>query len=197
MINKIFNFQFSIFNSAKRGFTLVELIIAIALFTLVAFISLGAILTIFDANRKAQSTKTVVDNLNLAIENMARVVRFGSNYYCGASSNISSVNDCSSGDNSLSVTFKGGRIIYRLCGTEIKKSENGDTNCSDNGMLAITSSDTKIEYLRFYVFNTSTSDNAQPYVLAVIKGYVGSRPTTQTTFSIQTLMSQRKLDFNP
>jgi hypothetical protein len=64
-------------------------------------------------------------------------------------------------------------------------------------MTAVTSSDTVVEYLRFYVFNATESPSLeQPYVVAVIKGYVGNKPTTQSKFSIQTLMSQRILDYN-
>jgi prepilin-type N-terminal cleavage/methylation domain-containing protein len=173
----------------NKGFTLVEMLIAVSLFVVVATISIGAILSVFDANRKAQSSKTVVDNLDLSVENMARAVRFGSSYYCGISSNISAVNDCSTGGDAVSVTFNGNRIIYKLNGTAIQKSEDGGSNYT-----GITSSDTVIQYLKFYVFGTNVSDTNQPYVVVVIKGYVGSKPTTQTVFSIETLMSQRTLD---
>jgi len=117
-------------------------------------------------------------------------VRFGSNYYCGISSNENSVSNCSGGGNSFSVTFDGSRIIYRLSGTTIQRSDNGGSYTD------ITSPETVIQYLRFYVFGSDTSDSIQPYVIVVIKGYVGNKPTTQSIFSIETLMSQRKLDFN-
>jgi len=189
MTRKISNFKFQISN--KKGFTLVEMLIAVSLFIVVVTISIGALLSVFDANKKAQTSKTVVDNLNLSIENMARTVRFGSNYYCGINSNINSVRDCNGGT-SLSVTFKGARVIYKWNGTEndpIRKSEDGGSNYTD-----ITAPETKIQCLKFYVFGTDTSDTSQPYVIAVIKGYVGDKPSTQTAFSIETLMSQRTLD---
>jgi type II secretory pathway pseudopilin PulG len=165
------------------------MLIAVGLFVLIATFALGAILSIFDANRKAQSSKTVVDNFNLAIENMTRVVRFGDHYYCGVSSNLSSVNDCAGGGNSISVTFNGGRIVYRLNGTAMQKSDDGGSNYTD-----ITAPEAKIEYLRFYVFNSTIADSLQPYILVVIKGHVGEKLTTQTAFFIETLMSQRTLD---
>jgi len=180
----------------KKGFTLVELLVAVALFTTIAFFSIGAVLSIFDANRKAQSSKTVVDNLNLSLENMVRTIRFGNNYHCGTNTPLSSPRDCSTGDSFLAVTFEGfvNPIIYRWNGTindPIQKSENGGTS-----YVNITAPEVKIDYLRFYVFNTSAGapDNKQPYVIVVIKGYSGNKPTSQTKFSIQTLISQRKLD---
>ncbi|OHB15303.1 MAG: hypothetical protein A2431_01495 [Candidatus Zambryskibacteria bacterium RIFOXYC1_FULL_39_10] len=178
-------------NIFKKGFTLVELIIAVTLFTVIASFSIGAVLSIFDAHRRAQSTKTVVDNLNLSIESMARNVRFGGSYYCGISSGLTSTSNCSNGGNALSITFNNTRIIYRWNGginDPIQKSENGGSTYSD-----ITSPDTKIQYLRFYVFDSDTGGE-QPYVIAVIKGYVGNKATTQSSFTIQTLMSQRQLD---
>lgn len=165
----------------NKGFTLVEMLIAVSLFVVIAFISIGAILSIFDANKRAQSSKTVVDNLNLSIENMARTVRFGSNY-----------NKVS--DTELRVTFydinlaRTKIVAYRLNGTSIEVSDDGGS------FMAITSPETVIEYLRFYVSGSSPFDANQPYVLAVIKGYSGNKPTTQSKFSIQTLMSQRTLD---
>ena len=197
MIQRIFNFQFSIFNSRKqKAFTLVEMLISVGLFTLIATISIGAVLSVFDANKKSQATKSIIDNLNLSIENLTRTVRFGDNYHCGSGGTITNPQDCpnnSVGDTFLALRFKGTTIIYRLNGTAIERSDDGGVNYK-----AITSSETVVEYLRFYVFgNTADSPSLrQPYVIAVIKGYVGNtnKPTRQSMFSIETLMSQRTLD---
>ena len=177
----------------KSGFTLVELLIAISLFIVVFTISLGALLSIFDANKRAQSSKTVVDNLNLSIENMARTARFGSNYYCGVSSITTATNNCPPGGNALSVTFAGNRIVYKWdgLGTPLQRSDQGGFTGT---YTDITSPETKITYLKFYVFGSSKSDTNQPYIKVIIQGYVGDKPTTQSSFSIETLMSQRTLD---
>ena len=52
----------------NRGFTLIELMTAVSIFVVVMTISMGAILNIFDANRKARTLKTVLNNLNLVVE---------------------------------------------------------------------------------------------------------------------------------
>src|SRR3989344_6182123 len=201
MIKKIFNFQFSIFNPAKqKGFTLVEMIIAIGLFSLIASMALGAVITIFDANNRSESTKTVVDNLNLSLENMARTVRFGSNYHCidgdsGGTYDLDEANDCSIPAEGLAVTFQNNVIVYAFCDGAIKRAEtpNGEDDCNDGDMQSITSSDTVIEYLKFFVFGGNDPDR-QPYVIAIISGYVGTQPTEQSRFTIQTTMSQRQID---
>lgn len=198
MSKRIFNFQFSVFNSAKRsgGFTLVEMLIAVSLFIIVVTISMGALLSIFDAHKKTQATKTVVDNLNLSLENMVRTVRFGSNYYCGVSNDTIppiDTNDCpSSGGTALSVTFDDKRMIYSWGGgvnDPIRKSENGGVTYTD-----ITAPEVKIQDLKFYVRGSSSMDAQQPQVLVVIRGYVGNKPSITSNFSIQTLMSQKDLD---
>jgi len=174
--------------SLASGFTLVELIIAVSLFTIIAFFSIGAVLSIFDANRKARSSKTVMDNFNFAVENMVREIRFGTNYYCGESSDISATLDCSNGGSSISVTFNGVRVSYKIASYAIQKKVG--TGSYEN----ITSSDTKVEDVKFYVYNSGSADHMQPYVIAVVRGYVGDKLSSQTKFSIETLISQRKLD---
>lgn len=174
----------------KKGFTLVEMIIATSLFIVVVTVSMGAILSIFEANRSARASKTVMDNLNLALENMARTVRFGTNYHCGnPTGNLSTPLDCPNGDTFLAVNFEGQTIVYRKNGTSIQRSDNGGATYTN-----ITSPEnTVIEQLTFYT--RGTANDSQPYVLVVIKGYSGNpNKPTKSTFSIQTIMSQRKLD---
>lgn len=73
----------TIFKIQKNsGFTLIEIIVSMALFVVVAVVSLGALLKVIDANTKAQTLKTAVTNLNFTMESMVRELRVGSNYYC-------------------------------------------------------------------------------------------------------------------
>ncbi len=180
------------------GFTLVEILVAVGLFVVIATFSLGAVVSIFDANKKAQASKTVVDNLNITIENMARTIRFGTKYHCGTGgSSLSEAKDCDDSgvdDAFFAVTFDGNIVTYNLCSTQIKRSGTGATSCSDTSTQAITSSDTTIDYLKFYVKGNLPFDDVQPYIKVVIKGHVGGKPSIQTNFSIETLISQRTLD---
>jgi len=187
----------------KSGFTLVEMLVAVGLFTVIASFSIGAVLMIFDANRNARASKTVVDNLNLSLENMVRTVRFGTNYHCDSdegNGNLGDPDDCLGGGDRLAVTFRQNSIdyivVYRKCGNAIETSmtEWGEGQCNDPNMLPITSADTVIEYVRFYVLGSVAGNSEQPFAIAVIKGYVGSKPSSQSSFSIQTVMSQRGLD---
>ncbi len=58
------------------------MIVSIGLFTIVALVAVGALLKIIDANKKAHTLETSINNLNFALEAMSREMRVGSNYYC-------------------------------------------------------------------------------------------------------------------
>src|SRR3989338_2524865 len=66
----ILNTEYGIRNTyrASRGFTLVELIVSIGLFAIVMLISVGALLALTGANRKAQALQSVMNNLNVALD---------------------------------------------------------------------------------------------------------------------------------
>lgn len=64
------------------GFTLIEMIVSLAIFTIVAVVAVGAFLKVIDANKKSQSLKTATNNINFALESMTREMRVGSVYTC-------------------------------------------------------------------------------------------------------------------
>lgn len=57
------------------GFTLLELLVATALFSIALVMALGAVLTIIDLNRKTQAMSSVTNNVNFAIESLVRVIK--------------------------------------------------------------------------------------------------------------------------
>lgn len=180
------NFQFSIFNFQK-GFTLIELMVSISIFIIVMMISMNSILGIFDANRKSRSLKTVMSNLNIAVETISKEMRYGSNYHCGSSGTLTTVQNCPGGDSLVSfLSSDDEQTTFRLNGTVIEKDVG-------SGYLPLTSPEVTIESLRFYVIGTATSDSLQPKVNILIKGYAGVG-NDQSGFTIQTMVSQRKSD---
>lgn len=65
-----------------KGFTLVEILVALMIFSLVVVVALAALVRIVDANRKAQTIQDAVINLSFTMESMTRELRTGSTYYC-------------------------------------------------------------------------------------------------------------------
>jgi prepilin-type N-terminal cleavage/methylation domain-containing protein len=74
----------------QKGFTLVEMLVSLALFTVVVTMSVGTLLVLIDANGRAQSTQLVVTNLTFALDSMTREIRESFNWYCGETNGNSS-----------------------------------------------------------------------------------------------------------
>ena len=77
------------------GFTLVEIIVSLGIFAIVATVALGALVKIVSANKKAQTIQATVTNLNYALDAMSREMRVGKNYYCvsGNTFNLGALTD--------------------------------------------------------------------------------------------------------
>lgn len=69
----------------KDGFTLVEMIVAIAIFMIVAVVAVGSLVRIVGLNREAQTLQASVDNVGFALDSMSREIRQGANIACLAS----------------------------------------------------------------------------------------------------------------
>ena len=177
------------------GFTLIELMVAMSVFIVVMFISMGAILSIFNANQKSKTLRSVMDNLNFAMEGMTRTIHFGTNYHCGTITPTTSPRDCGDpGDSTLTVkAVDNSQVTYSLVGTRVARSINGGAN------LFLTSPDATITTLAFRVYGSPAysggADQFQPRAIIVISGYVGLKAGTKSSFSLETTISQRVLDF--
>src|SRR3989338_3254669 len=106
----------------KKGFTLVEMIVSIGLFTIVLFISSSAFLAVLNADRKSRFTRIATDSLNISLEDMARRIKTGSAYYCGdkviGMSSLTNTMDCVSGTTIVFTEQDGAtRTFYHFDGT--------------------------------------------------------------------------------
>ena len=172
----------------KKGFTLIELMVAVSIFIIIMTISMGSIIGIFDASRKSRSLKTVLNNLNLAVESMSKEMRFGDNYHCGVSCTITLPKNCSNGDTLMSfLSSDDEQVTYRLNGTTIEKKVDAEI------YLPLTGSEIVIDDLTFYTLGSGVGDSLQPKVLIIIRSHSGTGKG-RTDFTLQTLVSQRALD---
>jgi prepilin-type N-terminal cleavage/methylation domain-containing protein len=190
-----------------RGFTLVEMIVAVALFSIVMLVCVSALLALVGANRKVHALQSVMDNLNVTLDGMVRSIRMGTSFdgsgaCSGNSDPVNSPKDCTSGGTQFSFQPYGNVStdpprIYRLNETtrRIERSEN-------NGpFVPITSSEVTIDSLLFYVVGStrgcsiSPCDLVQPKVVIVIKGTAPIlNSQARTTFHVQVTAVQRLLD---
>jgi len=186
----------------KNGFTLVELLVAVSLFVVVSTVSIMALITVKEANAKAQTKRNVLNNLNFAVENMARNLRVGTVYSCNRSS-LSPAEapvgvDCINGEDNI--TFKdylGDAVTYSLDGGNkvILKKITGITNLSrTTPALPITSPDVQINTLSFVVRDADVG-GLQPFAIIFVEGVAKPGTKLETRFKVQTSASQRVLDF--
>tara|TARA_B100000745_G_scaffold300516_1_gene254908 strand:+ start:10681 stop:11298 length:618 start_codon:yes stop_codon:yes gene_type:complete len=200
----------------ERGFTLVEMLVAVSLFAVVMVISAGALLDMVSANRKAQSLQSVINNLNVALDGMVRNVRMGTTYHCGSPTE-SSLNvlatrqSCASGNGLLSFESFGGSTtdnsdqwVYWVENGRLYKSEDGKRTA-----LAITAPEIQIDSFRVYVTGATQTlnrngDTVQPKVVFSLQGtaaaagntssVIGDEEKIRSTFNIQAVATQRVLD---
>jgi len=185
-----------------KGFTLIEMIVSIALFSFVMLASTTVILSVIDANHKAQGLKITINNLSLALENMARNLRTGSNYIPASSASSGGpANTCPSpGVSGVEFTDQYGNDTFYQFNPDASDIEIWGGVSGIAAYYPITSSDVTVERLCFYISGTNPNDNIQPSILITTGGKVaistaiGAKTKTTSRFDIQTFVSQRLPD---
>lgn len=69
-------------NKNQVGFTLIEMIVSLAIFSIIVTITIGALLVLIASNQKLQGEQSVMTNLAFALDSMTREIRTGTNFYC-------------------------------------------------------------------------------------------------------------------
>lgn len=195
--------------SQTTGFTLVEVLVSMSIFAIVVTMAVGTLLVLMDANAKAQSVQSVINNTSFVLDAMARDIRTGFYYYCRNTlpnnifnNNNRSTNDCAGGASNFVFTESGNsltngtgsnRIGYRLQGTKIQRhlGTGGAGSWSD-----VTAPDVTIKTLDFVVTGTSNlvSNSVSPMVTIYVEGEVIDTAQNVTAFELQTTVTQQALD---
>lgn len=75
---------FSVPCSLSKGFTIIEVMIAVGLFVIIMVMGVGAVLNTNTSHKQNQNQRLILDNLSFLIEDMSRNLRLGSQYQCPA-----------------------------------------------------------------------------------------------------------------
>lgn len=169
----------------SKGYTLIELMVAMGLFAIIMLLASGAYLIMINLNRQAQGLATGIDNLSFALETMTRGIRTGSNYNCGGAG------DCVSGANSFSFKDENGVVIsYSLAASALQQTKNSVQSALTDPSVTVTS-------LTFYAFGTKPTaqgDYQQPHVTFTISGTVSSGPGKTQSFTVESGATMRGPD---
>ncbi len=201
-----------LYQKNPKGFTLIEILVSVAIFAIVMVISLGALLAMSESDRKAQTLKSVINNLNFSLDSISRAIRTGQNYHCDITQTpLAAPLDCavSPGTSIAFVPSGGGTTMYKfesasasICG------QSGTVGCitrsTDGGatFAAITAPEVVVSSMKFYVTGAQSA-GIQPKVTILLSGVVapkgvvancGGQSSASTCFNLQTTVTQRLYD---
>ncbi len=66
----------------QKGFTLIEMIVSLGIFSIVSTMTVGSLLVLISGNQQLQGEQNAMTNLAFAIDSMTREMRTGSSYVC-------------------------------------------------------------------------------------------------------------------
>ena len=203
---------FTAYKNKSKGFSLIELMVSLTIFSIVMTISMGTLLVLIDANAKAQALSSAMTNLSFAMDSMTRSIRTGKDYYCAAAASVagtsafnSNTQDCISGNTAIIFTpgFESEwRMAYRLNGTSIE--QRIDKNGVAGDWVAITSDQQPaavvVDTLTFVVEGSADTaaaspDFDQPRISLLVAGSVQNGLVNATRFQIQSNVTQRVLNY--
>lgn len=169
----------------KKGFTLIEIIVSMAIFSVVMVVALGAFLKIVDVNKRAQTVEAAVNNLTFVVESMSRELRTGQVYDVDSRnpSQIDFIGKYNAGSPPLPYNYS-----YRLKNGVIERgvSRNAGNVVAESDYAAATAANVKITSFYFELVSKPVR-----MVRIYAAGEVGLVEKAKTTFSVQTAVSQR------
>lgn len=173
-------------NKYEKGFTLMEVMVSVTIFTIIVTIGMGALITIFKTLQKTRADRQAIDSISFVMDTMTRRIRTGKEYVSSdAGGGIKFVDQ-----DGVSVSFykdldsEGNSRIYMIDGAFGNQDDPVD----------ITPESFSVEGFDFDIIGTDPSDGIQPMVTINLKGVV-KNGQQESKLSVQTVVSQRFLDF--
>lgn len=176
-------FLFSYSVSSRSGFTLIEFLIALGLFAIVVSVAVGGFVRALVVQRQLVGLASANSNVSLAVEQMAREIRTGTDFSCNAE-------PC---DELRFLNARGNEVIYKWIDdgdiSSIQRREvcTQSVGCSGTGDFEnITGTNVDISDLRFLLFTTPVPRVTISLGLAARESSIRS-----TVVRIQTTVSAR------
>lgn len=140
--------------SRVQGYTLIETMIAVSLFLVVAVLGMGSFLNASSLSQKSQDSRSIMDSLSFTMEEMSRNLRTGYNYRCYDSTvPWGQGNAQTAGLNTPRSCTNGGVIVFEESHGRTPTSAVPDANATDQWAYKIESTNGGVS------FNVSKSTN--------------------------------------
>lgn len=172
---------------AKSGFTLLEMIISIGIFSVLVVAAIGVTIGVSNAHLKAANTQATQDNIRFSVELMTKEMRTGSQY------GLTAVCTGRSGEEISFVTSGAERRVYYLSGTTLMRLA-GAGGC--NTARPLMAEEVAVEHLRFTLGGTASGpSDGQPWVMiALTVRSRNEKKAFESRMDLQTTVVQRMRD---
>jgi prepilin-type N-terminal cleavage/methylation domain-containing protein len=189
----------------SSGFTLVELLVAIALFSILMGIAVGGFVNALRSEREVTAMMSAESNVNLALEQMAREMRTGYLFCHSPGSNAASpACECTSNLETKptwtcpAIEFynaNGEKVDYTLDANNVL--ERADS--AENGGVAepLTSDNVSVTDLNFTLFGNLEGDTWNPRITITIGVQPNDSTVSWSTANLETTVSARSIDCIP
>lgn len=152
------------------------MLVATLLFSIIAVMAIGSFMSILDTTRKVRTQQAILGDIHLAVEKMTREIRDGGTIQ--QPSTLSPISNTVLFENSDDAL-----VTYRL--------QNGQIQRCTGTCVSVTAPNLTIDNLTF----TMLSPSEQPGLAVVVQGVAGAGTSEATEFNIETVVSQRILNF--
>jgi len=184
----------------KGGYTIIETMIAVSLFTIIVMMAMNALLNANVVSNKSQKTRSILDNMSFVMEDMSRSLRTGTTYDCISSGSIPGSPTATSGYQCGGIAFKpasGGSMWVYYIGQNATGNYSIFKKIDAATAVQTTPDEVHIDPTSsFSVLGAEplgVGDKQQPFVVIRLVGKILYQ-TVSTSFSLQTSVSQRSID---
>ena len=189
-------------HNTKRGYTIIETMIAVSLFIIIVMIGMNALLNANLLHQKSQNMRSIMDNLSFVMEDMGRNLRTGYNYDCIPSGGtVPGVAIPTSGQSCGGIAFKpagvGNIWVYYIGANPNNPGTSSIFKVVDGVTVQLTPNEVSINSVSGFsvtgALPPSLGDLQQPFVTIRLIGSITLNKII-TPFTLQTSVSQRVID---
>lgn len=192
----------------KKAFTLVELLVAIGIFSILVAIGIGGFVNALHTQRQVAALISVQSNASVALEQMAREMRTGF-LFCDSAGNPTPNSACAfpvCTVNSVTNVWTCNGLIdfYNASAQNVDyEIQNGELARSDTGIggtfIPITGTDVDVTNLTFSLFGNTEGDHWNPRITISLSVAPSSTDPALSSdvLHLQTTVSARQIDCLP
>ena len=179
-------------SSFKKGFTLLEMVVSVGLFSIIVTTAISIMLQVSNAQLKASGVQTILDNIRFSLELITKEIRTGNSYAANST--------CAAGIK-FKTSLNEDRVYYLDIPTKIVMRATAAITPADcDGLSGVvqpfTSEDVEISRLDFQIKGQNLGpDDGQPWVIVNLAGKSkGPKYQLDSSVNLQTAIVQRIRD---